>query len=228
MNRQMPLSLTYRPAYGRRDFLVGACNHEAVEWIDRYPNWPMPALLIYGAAGCGKSHLASIFSQTQLSARSLTLSKALSEKALKTVVEDVDCLASEEALFYLYNALTERGGVLLMTARTIPVFKLKDLRSRITAMPKVFISPPDDELLGAVLTKVFYEKQLNVNPDVVEYTVNRLPRSFEAVLWLADTVDKLSFVKRQKVTVPLMREALKQYEETQSKIQKQLSFFDWF
>lgn len=205
---QLAFPLSYRPAFGRSDFLVGACNQEAVEWIDSYPNWPQPVLIICGESGSGKSHLASIFSQTQISARALTLRRAISEAAEKIVVEDIDFLASEEALFHLYNQVVARKGALLMTARRLPVFKLKDLRSRLNAAPQVHISMPDEELLGAVLIKAFYERQLWVDPKVIEYTVLRLPRSFELVQAVIKEADLLSLEKQQKITIPLMRQVL--------------------
>ncbi len=226
MTRQLTFSFSYRPAFGRRDFLVGACNEEAVAWIDKYPNWSESALLICGPTGCGKSHLASIFSQTQLSAKTLSLQRSLSETAQKIVVEDIDFLMSEEALFCLYNKIIERKGALLMTARTLPFFKLKDLRSRLNAVPKVFISLPDEELLGAVFMKILYEKQVNVNPNVAEYAVTHLPRSFEAIGQLAEIIDVLSLSQRQKITTSLVRQALKMWETTQNQKQKQFSFFE--
>ena len=40
------------------DFFVAEANRDAVEWIDRWPDWPGPGLVIHGDRGCGKSHLA--------------------------------------------------------------------------------------------------------------------------------------------------------------------------
>ena len=41
---QLPLELAPRPALGREDFLVAPSNEVAVAWIDRWPDWPGPAL----------------------------------------------------------------------------------------------------------------------------------------------------------------------------------------
>lgn len=223
---QMAFPLSYRPAFGRSDFLVGACNQEAVEWIDRYPHWPEPVLIICGEAGCGKSHLASIFSQTQIAAHSLTVQQALSETSSKVVVENIDCLRSEEALFHLYNKIVSQNGTLLMTARRIPHFRLKDLSSRLNAAPKVHISIPDEELLGAVLIKAFYERQLLVDPKVIEYTIVRLPRSFEAVRQIIQEADLLSLERQQKITIPLMRQVLDRALSVIAAPKGQLSLFD--
>ena len=69
---QLPLMLSYRKAFGREDFVVAPCNQEAVSWIDKWPNWPVTAVLIYGESGSGKTHLASIFSEYHLDAKELT------------------------------------------------------------------------------------------------------------------------------------------------------------
>ena len=58
---QLRLDFEHRPALGGDDFLVAPPNAEAVRWLDAWPDWPGPALVIYGAAGSGKSHLAQVF-----------------------------------------------------------------------------------------------------------------------------------------------------------------------
>ena len=208
MQEQLAFSLTYRPAFGRSDFLISACNQEAVTWIDRYPDWSSNAFVICGEKGSGKSHLASIFSQTQIDASSLTVEQALSETAMKVVVEDIDLLRNEAALFHLYNNITARNGALLMTATRMPVFRLKDLQSRFNSVPKVFISMPDEELLSAVLTKAFYDRHLYIDLKVIDYALARIPRSFESVQRLIEEADLLSLQRKQRITIPLMRQVL--------------------
>ena len=43
---QLALDLGHRPAMGREDFLVTPSNALAVAWIDRWPDWPGPALAL--------------------------------------------------------------------------------------------------------------------------------------------------------------------------------------
>lgn len=226
MPEQLAFSLTYRPAFGRNDFLVAPCNQEAVTWIDKYPNWSSNALVICGERGSGKSHLASIFSQVQIDACALTVDCALSETATKIVIEDIEFLRDENALFHLYNNLTARNGALLMTSTQIPIFRLKDLQSRFNSVPKVFISMPDEELLGAVLTKAFYDKHLLIDLKVIDYALTRIPRSFEAVQRLIDEADTLSLQRKQRITIPLMRQVIEKVFATKKDQDKQPNLFD--
>src|SRR5712691_4744011 len=58
---QLAIDLPHRAALGRADFLVSDCNEAALGWIERWPDWPAPALVLHGPAGSGKSHLAGLW-----------------------------------------------------------------------------------------------------------------------------------------------------------------------
>ena len=60
---QLAFDLPARPAMGREDFLVASCNRDAVGWIDRWPEWPYPCMVLYGPPGSGKTHLARVWQQ---------------------------------------------------------------------------------------------------------------------------------------------------------------------
>src|SRR5690606_27121087 len=88
------------------------------------------------------------------------------------VLEGGDRGIDETALFHLYNALAERRGSILLTATEPPArwgLRLADLRSRIAALPAVSIRPPDEALIQGVLVKLFADRQLRVDPELVSY-----------------------------------------------------------
>ncbi len=58
---QLPLALTHDAAIGRDDLLVAEPVSAAVAMIDAWPHWNAPVVILTGPAGCGKSHLASIW-----------------------------------------------------------------------------------------------------------------------------------------------------------------------
>ncbi len=204
---QLPLALSYRKAFGREDFMVAPCNHEAVSWVDKWPNWPMHAVLIYGEAGSGKTHLASIFSEYRLDARELT-DDFMPFFQKKIVVEHLDELASEIAFFHLFNFVRDLGGSLLLTARQVPEFTLPDLRSRMMAVPKAPIGMPDEAFVLAVLAHAFEERHILVDESVLSYAVRHMSRSFKTIQRVIVAADELSLSAGRKITIPVMREAI--------------------
>ncbi len=206
MTEQLALDFPSRQAYGRSNFWVAPCNQEAIAWIDKYPKWPTHALLIYGEAGSGKTHLAAIFSEERIEAKDLT--EDFIPKTQKIVVENLEGLQDEKALFHLFNRINEMGGGLLMTAQKVPHFKLPDLQSRIGMTPKAEIKMPDDDTITSVCAKMFSDKQAIVEPVVLTYIATRVPRSFEAIRNVVNKVDELSLAKGRRITIYLVKEAI--------------------
>lgn len=223
---QLAFDFDHRAALGRDDFLVAPCNEEAVAWVDRWPDWPGPALVLYGPEGCGKSHLASVWSGTAGAATVLAASLSVDRvgdlavgEAVHIVVEDIDTGIDQAALLHLYNRIAEHGGYLLLTARTAPArmeLPLADLASRLRAAPSVEITPPDDALFAALLVKLFNDRQIRIQSEVVEFLVRRIERSFAAAKKLVKAANQLSLADRRAITIPLMRRVLDMPEMTGS------------
>lgn len=224
MPQQLPLPFELRPALGRADYVVADGNLAALAWIDRWP-WPGGGLVVHGAAGCGKTHLAHVLQAARggriLAARSLDdevlgadASSIEIEPGRPLIVEDVDGAgagSNERALLHLYNRVVEHAGCLMLTARKPPAqwgLALADLRSRMLALPSVEIAPPDDALLAAVLVKHFADRQVRVGRDVVDYLAVRIERSFAAAHDVAEAIDRIALIEGRPITVNVAREAL--------------------
>lgn len=218
---QLALDLGHRTARGAEDFLVTPSNRDAVLWLDRWPDWPAPALVIHGPRGCGKTHLAHVW-QARSDARSLSLSAIehtapddLLGASRYAVIDDGDETRNERCLMHLYNMAAERGGALLLTARHPPSrwnIALPDLRSRLVAAPAVAVAAPDDGLIGAVLVKIFNDRQLRIGDGVVDFLVKRMERSFEAAGRIADALDRAALAEGRNITVPLAKQVLEQLD----------------
>jgi chromosomal replication initiation ATPase DnaA len=214
--RQLVLDLGHRPALGEADFLVAPCNQAAIQWLDRWPDWPAPALTLYGPAGCGKTHLARVFAARS---RALIIEAgrlatdavpALLEEARACVVDDAD-RAGAEPLLHLFNLIAERRGAMLLTAREPPARwpgLLPDLRSRLAAAPAVAVAELDDALLAALLVKLFADRQLAVSQEVVLFLVRQMERSFEAARRLVADLDAAGLRDHRGITIPLARAVL--------------------
>jgi len=217
---QLPFNFEHRPTLDREDFLVTSGNVEAVKMLDSYPLWPSHAIIIYGANGCGKTHLAHVFVKKTggktplISAADLTAEQvpSLLAKSGNLVVEDMETLKDEEALLHLYNYAKETSAHLLMTSETAPVdlaIKLPDLSSRLLAIPAVRIGNPDDAFIKALLVKLFADRQLLIGEDAIDYAIKNMERSFKGAGDLVAAADKLSLAKHKAITIPLLREILK-------------------
>ena len=213
---QIPLDLGYRSAAGSSDFLVAPCNKDAVAWVDQWPDWPAPALFIFGPAGSGKSHLGHIWcarsGADRLQMKDLTVETAADlEKQNFVLIDPLEIPFDELALLHVYNTIAEKGGHLLIIAEVPPArlaLGLADLRSRLQAAPTVGIGIPDDRLVGAVMLKQFTDRQLSVAPEVLTFLMARMERTFEAAGNLVAALDEAALIEKRRITVPLAKEVL--------------------
>jgi len=221
--RQLALDFEQRAAFGLDDFLVVPGNADAVAWLDRWPDWPNRALAIYGPPGCGKTHLVHVW-QAATGGR-IVDAKTISTTSIPELaggsdrpalaVEGADSYVDEVALFHLYNMIVEANGTLLLTGHSAPSrwkIGLPDLASRMTALPSVAVELPDDELFGALLVKLFADRQLRVGADVVIYVASRIERSFDAARRLVAELDAAALEGQRDITVPLARQVLNKIE----------------
>jgi chromosomal replication initiation ATPase DnaA len=219
--RQLALALDHAESLAREDFLSGPSNAAALALIERFPDWPGRTAVLIGPEGSGKSHLAAIWAEAAgarlLGARLLAtahLPAALATGAL--VVEDL-ALGSfdERALFHLLNFAREEEAYVLLTARTAPAgwnVAIRDLGSRLKALPVVTLAAPDDTLLRAVLVKLFADRQLLVDESLVGYVVTRIERSFSAARAAVAELDQEAMRLKRPLTRALAAEVLRQRE----------------
>jgi chromosomal replication initiation ATPase DnaA len=187
--RQLAFALPHAESLTRDNFLEGPANAAGVALIDGWPEWPNRVIWLAGPEAAGKSHLSAIWAE-QAGARSTT-ARALTPEtvpgALATgalVLEDLRPNEFDErALFHLLNLAREDGAYVLITARSAPSalqIELRDLRSRLRAVPVVSLLPPDDQLFRALIVKFCADRQLTVDEAVVSYLATRIERSYAA------------------------------------------------
>jgi chromosomal replication initiation ATPase DnaA len=213
--RQLVLALGYTESFAREDFLSGPSNAAALTLIERWPDWPAQAMVLSGPAGSGKSHLAAIWAEVAgarvLSGRLLgetDLPAAFATGAL--VVEDLSPEELDErALFHLLNLAREEDAFVLFTTRSLPAafpVAIRDLASRLRALPTVTLAAPDDALLRALIVKLAADRQLAVDEALVNYLANRIERSFSAARVAVTELDREAMRRQRPVTRALAAE----------------------
>lgn len=211
MTGQLALDLALpAPTYTREEFVVSAGNREALAWIDRWPDWPAPALSLFGPAGCGKTHLAHIWAAranaaiiqgADLVGKSVADLAVMADASSAIVVEGAKG-APERGLLHLYNLVRERRGCLLLTSEEPPArwsIALPDLASRLRAAPATAVTAPDDELLGSLILKQLADRQLDAGPGVVLYLVEHMERSGDSARRVVAALDRRALAERRKI-----------------------------
>ncbi|HWC91685.1 MAG TPA: DnaA/Hda family protein [Pseudolabrys sp.] len=207
--RQLVLALDHAESFAREDFLAGPPNAAGLALIERWPDWPAPAMALVGPEGAGKSHLAAIWAGASgarvLSAKLIgetDLPGALATGAL--VIEDLSPEAFDErALFHLLNLAREQSAFLLLTSRAPPAgltLAIRDLASRLRALPVVTLAPPDDALLRALIVKLAADRQLALDEALVTFLVNRIERSYAAARAALTRMDEEAMRLHRPVT----------------------------
>ena len=216
--RQLAFALPHAESLTRDNFLEGPANAAGLALIDAWPEWPSRTMLLAGPEGSGKSHLAAIWAEAA-GARSTTahaLTAANVPAALATgalVVEDLrPADLDERALFHLLNLAREDQAYVLITARVPPAsfeIELRDLRSRLRALPVVSLQEPDDQLFRALIVKFCADRQLAVDEAVVGYLATRIERSYAAVRQAVELLDREALSLGRPVTRALAAEVLR-------------------
>ena len=218
---QLPLALDHPPAYGRADFLVGACNRDALAWIELWPAWPGGTLVLCGPAGSGKTHLAHVWAARAGAAT--VQARGIDPEAVggaHLAIEAVDEADDDARLLHAVNRAVEAGCHVLATARVPPGrwrSRLADLASRLRAAQTAALGRPDDELIAAVLEKQIRDRRLAASDGVVAYLLRRMERSFEAAGRVVAEADALALAERRRVTIPLVRRILARQEASRAR-----------
>lgn len=214
---QLVFDLPHRAALGAEDFLVSDCNRAAVRLIDAWPSWQENVQLLVGPAASGKTHLVRVWQALSgapmLAPTDLDISAIdAMEEGAPLAVEDADRLAyDEKALFHLINLAREKRLFVLLTARAAPgrwTVALPDLASRLAALPAVEIGAPDEALLRTVMLKQFTDRQLDIDPKLLEFLAVRIDRSLQAASAAVEAVDRAALAAGRKITRKLISDTL--------------------
>jgi DnaA-homolog protein len=232
MSQQLALNLRLKDGSSFSNFLPGP-NREALERLRgaivaaaNREKAPHNLMFLWGAEGCGKSHLlqAACRLAQELGmapvyvplAEAAELSPSLLEdveKAPLVCLDDLERIAGradwEAALFSLTERMRAAGGMQVGAATVPPArlgLKLPDLTSRL-AWGTVYALQPlgDAEKLEAVRLRA-HNRGFEMPEDVVQYILSRYPRDMRSLFDLLDRLDRASLTHQRRVTIPFLRE----------------------
>lgn len=203
--------------YRAEDFCPAPSNDAAREWLARPEAWSNGRLVLWGEAGCGKTHLLHVWAQTH-DAQVIegTALRGLLRPQTPLAIDDADLVPDPAALLHLLNAAAEEDVPVLLAARQPPTrmsYKLADLTSRLRASASIEIRTPEDELLDALLTRLAAARQLNLPPAVHNVLLLHLPRAPAYYREAIARLDRLAMDRGMKITRAMATEILSEITE---------------
>ena len=218
---QQQLLLDLKPAQPPTldNFVIGA-NAELVQRLRSLGDVrSFEALYIWGAQGCGKSHLLAATSETARTQRSVVFLRGADAGAELTlppgsllVVDDVQNLGAEAqiALFRAFNAVRLLGLALLLSGNEPPL-RLglrEDLRTRIGQTLIYEIQSLSDEEKSAALKQHAIERGMLMDAGVVHYLLRHGRRDLPSLMAMLNSLDRASLEQKRPPTLPLLRELM--------------------
>jgi len=216
---QLIFKFPFSKKYYQQDFFVSSNNFSAYKLIESWPTWPGKWLNIFGASGSGKTHLAKIL-EKKISKIKLIEAKDISDEIIQDL-NNFDCLIidsfnnniDEKLLYSILNQSKQLENYLLINS--IPSikkmnFKLEDLKSRINSFLYFGIELPTDDLLKVIISKTLSDKQININPKLLDFIINNVERSYEKMFKFLKDVDELSLSTGKSININLIKKALDQ------------------
>lgn len=211
---QLVLPFAHMPRFTRADFVAAPSNAVARAWLLGRTAWPDRRLALWGARGCGKTHLLEIWAAEHdavlLAGPDLTRADVArifgagrGSGIVAIAVDDAERCGDERAVLHLLNGAREHGMALALSGRRAPAHwpvTLPDLGSRLRATMAVQVRQPEDMLLRIVLLRLLAERQIVVAPAVVDWLLPRLPRTAATMLEVARRLDHAALATGRAVT----------------------------
>lgn len=135
------------------------------------------------------------------------------EHSALVCIDDVDAIAGlpawQEALFHLYNRMSEQRHCLVLSAAAPPPelkLDLPDLASRLAWGLVLHLQPLDENDKLAALQQRAQQRGFELPSGVAQFLLRRSPRDMPSLFALLDRLDHASLVEQRKLTIPFVRQ----------------------
>lgn len=210
VGEQLSMQFATKTSFAEEDFILHDGNRAAFTYLAEWPDGTYPFTLLVGPPQSGKSHLASLWAN-RVSAhlcQAFEIADIETHLPLLTTapicVEQVDDpgILTDQSLFHFLNTARAHGQSVLMTARQ-PLAQwprtLPDLLSRMKTATPLMLAEADEAAFRQLLVKLLADRNLIIEPQVLDYIAVRMIRSYAAVGMLVAELDRHSLVRQQAI-----------------------------
>jgi DnaA family protein len=177
------------------------------------------AVIVWGPAGSGKSHLLAATARLADRHRAVTHRQAnqVGEEIPAppgglVVIEDVEHLSASAqiALFRLFNAARVVGLGILLSGGSAPaqLALREDLRTRIGQGLIFEVKPLTDEEKSAALRRHALLRGMRMDDGLVDYLLRHGRRDLPSLMAVLDGLDRATLERQRHATLPLLREVM--------------------
>ena len=228
--KQLGFNFLDEDNYNINNFIVFDSNIEAYYFLNKNKEdeniLDNQLIFLSGERKCGKTHLGCIWKQKH-NAKTLNYNELFSlkiEDFIAKVSEYIekfdyyllDGLAddfNEEKLFYLLNTVLNNNSAILVIGQQ-NIFKkkirLKDLKSRINGAVNLKIKKLLKSVKTMLLVKLFSDKQISANGEVLKYLTKKLPNDYWSVCDFVERVEGVLMENGGRLTVGLVKDIFEQ------------------
>jgi len=214
---QLVFKFPFKTKYFEQDYYVSSNNFSAYRLVESWPNWPGRWINIFGPKGCGKTHLSNIFLKKiksyYIEAKNFKdydiIENIKNEECL--IIDNYNNNIKENELYSILNFLKQTNKYVVINSLISlknKNIKLKDLKSRLNSFIDVGIELPTDDLLRVIISKCFSDKQIEITPNISEYIIKNIERSYEKVFKFIKEIDDLSLSSGKSININLIKKVL--------------------
>ena len=213
---QLILKFNYDQNFKDDDFYVSKSNAHIFSLLNKWPKWEKNFINIIGEKFSGKTHLINIFLKKfkgiKFNSNSFNNENLKLIKIYENIIlEDFDENVNEELIYTLFNVIDLENKFIIITSLKPIVdfnFSLVDLKSRTKNFLLQNIEKPDDDLMFALLLKNFSDRQILIDKKLINYTINRIDRSYGKIFDFIYKIDEMSLKKKKPIDFKIIKEIL--------------------
>lgn len=228
LGNQLPLPISLDEGATFENFHA-AGNRAAVDALKKLAqSGGQRALFVWGGDGRGKSHLLQAASRLATASGRRAIYLPMDQAVLLNpevadnldsyqlvCVDDMQRVAGiepwQQALLVLFDALGQKGGGFVASARTAPgAIKrlLPDLASRLSWGPVFQLEPLSDDDKIQALKQRAARRGCELPDDTAQYLLKRQQRDMRSLCATLDALDTASLVAQRRLTLPFVKSFL--------------------